>query len=144
MARVSAKMLKDFAEMYAKKGCNIHATCEAMKISRMTYYRWREKSQAFCERLDAVREAQRDWGESKLIEAIDKGDIPSLHFFLRTQCRDRGYDTTQNVKLSGTVKTQQITKEDVEDKIKKVIALNKAQETELSEEELLKEIEADD
>ena len=78
-------------EAYAKKGCNVSATCKAVGISRMHFYRMREKNEKFAEGLNEAYEAMIDNVESKLLSKINDGDTTALIFFLKTKGKKRGY-----------------------------------------------------
>lgn len=83
--------MKKTLEAYAKKGCNVSATCKSVGISRMHFYRMRKKHVKFAEGLDEVYEAMIDNVESKLLGKINDGDTTALIFFLKTKGRTRGY-----------------------------------------------------
>lgn len=82
---------KKTLEAYAKKGCNVSATCSAVGISRMHFYRMRKKDDKFAEGLDEIYEAMIDNVESKLLSKINDGDTTALIFFLKTKAKSRGY-----------------------------------------------------
>lgn len=69
----------------------ISTACDATGIGRSTYYRWYNADPAFRERVDEVTETQVDFVESKLIQAIDRGDITATIFYLKTKGKKRGY-----------------------------------------------------
>ncbi len=83
--------IEDIARIYEKKACNVSATCEALGISRKTFYEWRDKKKKLAELLDEVDEGFLDWAESKLKEHVGNGDLQALMFFLRTKGKKRGY-----------------------------------------------------
>ena len=82
---------KKTLEAYAKKGCNVSATCKAVGISRMHFYRMKKKNKKFAEGLDEVYEAMIDNVESQLLSKINGGDITAMIFFLKTKGKARGY-----------------------------------------------------
>ncbi|MCM1361749.1 MAG: phBC6A51 family helix-turn-helix protein [Clostridiales bacterium] len=83
--------IETIIKVYEKKGCNVTATCDALGISRRTFYKWRESNKKLVEQLDAANEAIIDFAESKLIEHIQNNDVQALMFFLRTKGKARGY-----------------------------------------------------
>lgn len=93
---------EQIATIYAKKGCNVSATCAALGVSRMAFYRWKEKYPKLVEMLNEQEESLIDFAESKLIEKINEGDNTSLIFFLKTKGKKRGYVETveQNVTVN--------------------------------------------
>ena len=68
---------KEIAKMYEKKLCNISATCTALGINRLTFYRRKEKSKTLQKLLEDAEESLLDWAETKLISHIEDGDITS-------------------------------------------------------------------
>lgn len=81
----------DIAKTFEKKGCNITATCAALKITRKTFYDRKAKNKSLAEKLNAAQESLLDFAESKLMEHINDGDITSLIFFLKCKGKQRGY-----------------------------------------------------
>lgn len=70
---------------------NISEACRMTGIGRQTYYDWINKDTAFQEKCIRVDESVIDWVESKMMEAIDKGDRQLIKFYLRAKARHRGY-----------------------------------------------------
>lgn len=90
--------IKKIIEVYRKKGCNISATCNALGISRQSFYNYKDSSEKLREQIEEADEAILDFAESKLMEHIDDGDVTSLIFFLKTKGKARGYvERTENV-----------------------------------------------
>jgi len=69
----------------------ITPACEAMKISRQTYYNWREDDPEFAKAADDVQEIQGDYVESKLMQLIDAGDTAAIIYYCKTKLKKRGY-----------------------------------------------------
>lgn len=78
-----------FLETYRAKACNISETCEAMGMSRTTFYRWREKSKKFNQAVFEVEEALIDMAEMQLLKNIKAGKERSLIFFLENKRPDK-------------------------------------------------------
>lgn len=95
--------------IYEKKGCNITATCDALGISRKTFYEWKDKKKKLAEGLEAADEAILDFAESKLVEHIQNDDVQALIFFLRTKGKKRGYveKTESDVNINAFEKLMQ-------------------------------------
>ena len=90
--------IKKIVDMYKKKGCNISATCNALNISRQTFYNYRDSNQKLSDQINEADEAILDFAESKLVEHINSGDVTSLIFLLKTKGKNRGYvERTENV-----------------------------------------------
>lgn len=84
-------------KVYEKKAANISATCDALGISRGTFYKWKKDSAKLSEMLSYIDESLIDFAESKLLEKIQDGDTTSIIFFLKTKGKDRGYvETVKN------------------------------------------------
>lgn len=69
----------------------IYLACEAVGISRQTYYNWRKSDEVFREAVDEVLETQVDWVENKLLDLINAGDTTATIFYLKTKGKKRGY-----------------------------------------------------
>lgn len=69
----------------------IAEACEAMHMSRSTFYRWYKTDEEFKEQVDIVTETQIDYVESKLIKNISAGDTTAIIFYLKTKGKARGY-----------------------------------------------------
>lgn len=79
------------ASTFAKKGCNVSATCTALGIDRSTFYEWRKNDQKLDAMLNDESESIIDFTESKLIEKINDGDLTAIIFMLKTRGKNRGY-----------------------------------------------------
>jgi hypothetical protein len=82
---------KDIIEVFRKKGCNISATCNALGISRQTYYNWLKNDEDLKLEIEHSQEAVLDNVESKLLSAINDGNITAIIFYLKTKGKGRGY-----------------------------------------------------
>lgn len=101
--------IEKIVAIYEKKGCNITATCDALGISRKTFYEWKDKKKKLAEGLEAADEAILDFAESKLVEHIQNDDVQALIFFLRTKGKKRGYveKTESDVNINAFEKLMQ-------------------------------------
>lgn len=86
--KISNKLIRD---TFAKKGCNITATCAALDIDRATFYAWRKKDPKLDAMLSDESESIIDFTESKLLEKIQEGDLTAIIFMLKTRGKNRGY-----------------------------------------------------
>ena len=100
--------VKKTLEAYAKKGCNVSATCSAVGISRTHFYRMRMENKKFAEGLDEIYEALLDAAESRLVSKMDDGDITALIFFLKTKGKRRGYVERAEIEQKVEVEPVQI------------------------------------
>lgn len=69
----------------------ILTACEAVGISRTTYYKWMKEDADFREKVSDINEGQIDFVESKLIKAISANDTTAIIFYLKTKGKSRGY-----------------------------------------------------
>lgn len=75
----------------------ISSACEALGISRTTYYKYYNEDNEFKKQVDNVCEATIDFAESKLLELIESGNVTATIFFLKTKGKRRGYIERQEV-----------------------------------------------
>lgn len=76
--------------MEKSMGIVTHA-CKMAEISRETFYKWMREDDQFQELVTQATEQAKDFVESKLYEQISKGNVPSIIFYMKTKCKDRGY-----------------------------------------------------
>lgn len=69
----------------------IYKACEAVRISRPTYYKWCREDDEFKAKVDEIMETQVDFVESKLIDLINANDTTAIIFYLKTKGKKRGY-----------------------------------------------------
>ncbi len=79
------------AKVYYKQACNVSQTCKALKISRNTFYEWRNSDKELDEALKEQEESLLDYAEGKLLSAIQDDNLTATIFFLKTKGRKRGY-----------------------------------------------------
>jgi hypothetical protein len=60
-------------------------------VSRQTFYTYLRKYATVQQALEDAREKNHDFVESKLMKAIDDGNVTAMIFYLKTQCKKRGY-----------------------------------------------------
>lgn len=108
---------KRIAAVYLKKACNVSLTCEALHISRNTFYEWRKKDSELDELLKEKEESMLDYAESKLMKAIQDDNLTATIFFLKTKGKNRGYveQIDTNVTNSFEKLMQEVDAEDDED-----------------------------
>jgi len=108
-----------FLETYPKKNYNISKTCNAIGISRRTFYLWIEDDNQFEIDVEDLQEADLDDSEETLrvlrkgIPKFDKNgnfdgwlmrpDTASVIFHLKTKGKKRGYVEKTEVENTGTV-----------------------------------------
>ena len=87
---MKAKKKIQFLKAFENSLGNISASCNAVGISRVTYYRWME-NKSFADEVNAILDANLDLAESKLMKNILEGKEASVFFFLKTKGKSRGY-----------------------------------------------------
>jgi len=92
-----------FLEAYKRK-LTITRACEAVGITRRTFYNWLNTDPEFRARFEETREALIDLAEAKLFELIKRGNLGAIIFYLKTQAKHRGYtdrpeEASQQVKI---------------------------------------------
>lgn len=80
-----------FLEALGRSGGVVAEACIATGIGRSTYYRWYADDCDFREAVDDIAETQIDFVESKLLRAINNGDVTATIFYLKTKGKKRGY-----------------------------------------------------
>ena len=79
---------------------------EILKVSRTTFYKYLDKYATAKQALEDEREKRHDKVELKLMDRIEKNDTTAIIFYLKTQCKSRGYIERQEI---AGVKDQPIT-----------------------------------
>lgn len=65
--------------------------CKSVKVSRVTYYKYYKEDSEFKASIDEIEGVVLDYVEGKLFKLIDKGDVASMLFYLKTKGKSRGY-----------------------------------------------------
>ena len=65
--------------------------CEALGISRTTYYKYYNEDSEFRSEVDNVGESTLDFVESKLFDLISNGNVAATIFYMKTKGKRRGY-----------------------------------------------------
>ena len=76
---------------YVSKACNI------LKCSRQTWYNYEKKYPTVRQKVEDIREERHDFVENKLMTQIKDDNITAIIFYLKTQCKDRGYVERQEI-----------------------------------------------
>jgi hypothetical protein len=81
-----------------KKSLGIVSTaCAEVGINRSTHYDWLAKDEEYKAEIDAISESVIDFAESKLHALINKGDVASTIFYLKTKGKKRGFIERQEI-----------------------------------------------
>ena len=86
------KKKAEFLEIYRKNMGILTTACRKADIaSRQTIYNWMKSDPEFEQAMKAVLEERKDFAENAMLQKIQAGDTACILFYLKTQCRDRGY-----------------------------------------------------
>ena len=86
--RIAADKARFVAE-FPRQLANVSATCQAIGISRKTFYEWKNGDHAFASALAAAREEAHEIVENKLALLIERLHPTAVIFYLKTQCREK-------------------------------------------------------
>ena len=79
----------------------VTAAAQELGCSRRTVYRYLKKFAGAQESLEDAREKRHDFVENQLMKAVDKGNITAIIFYLKTQCKERGYIERYQQEVTG-------------------------------------------
>ena len=100
-----AKLIKEeFLKVFEKSMGNVSVACNNYGCERQTFYNWYNQDDDFRAKADAIREVRKDFVESQLDKKIKEGDTTAIIFYLKTQCKDRGY--TEKIEYEGKQQTE--------------------------------------
>lgn len=89
--KYSDAKIENLLSLLNANGGNISAACEAVGISRKTFYEWKKSDEAFADAYEEVREKVGDNVETALYTAALGGNVVGQIFLLKTRYADRGY-----------------------------------------------------
>ena len=69
----------------------ISTACEAVGVSRTTYYKYYNEDRDFKQSVDSISDIALDFAESQLFELIKEKNVTSIIFYLKTKGKKRGY-----------------------------------------------------
>ncbi|MBA3312619.1 MAG: hypothetical protein M3552_03205 [Planctomycetota bacterium] len=81
----------------------VYAAARRLGCSYNTIRRYVERYPEVAEVLEEERGRTGDQAESKLVEAIGRGDAWAVKYYLSTQCKDRGYVERIEQHVSGSL-----------------------------------------
>lgn len=87
---------KSFIEAMKSSLGNITKSCEALGISRQTYYNWLE-DEVFKSEIDNIGEYVLDFAEHSLFKQIKENNTTATIFYLKTKGKHRGYVEKQEI-----------------------------------------------
>lgn len=88
------------AQAYRANAGNLSLTAEALGIDRSTLWEWRKQFPELEKKLNDYDESLGDLAESKLMMAINEGNLTAIIFYLKTKHKGRGYIEGQEIKAT--------------------------------------------
>lgn len=79
------------AKAYEKSAGNLSLCAKAVGIDRRTLDRWRKKYPELDSMMRDAEESLIDLTESRLMQAINDGNLTAIIFYLKTKGKSRGY-----------------------------------------------------
>jgi len=116
---------KSFLSLFPELYGNISKTAESIGIDRGTYYHWIRTDKDFKQSIEDL-EPKRiviDLAKSKLIEAIEQGNITAIIFTLKTLGKDEGFSERNeivNLNKSLDAEIENLTDEQIKAEIKRL------------------------
>ena len=77
----------------------VASACKAAGISRFTFYKWLKEDSDFAEKVEDIKELQKDFAEALILKKMKEGDTTMIIFYAKTQMKDRGY--TERKEITG-------------------------------------------
>ena len=96
----SAHLKKELVEALIKHLGIVSSACEALGISRTTYYKYYNEDSEFRNEVDTIGEHTLDFVESKLFDLINNGNVAATIFYMKTKGKRRGYIERQEVEYN--------------------------------------------
>ena len=75
----------------------VSTAAQLLGCSRRHFYARMNQMPTVQQALEDMREKRHDFVESKLLKRIDAEDIAAIIFYLKTQCKSRGYVERQEI-----------------------------------------------
>ena len=69
----------------------VSKAAELLGVSRQTFYNYLKKYATAKQALDDVRSKRHDFVELQLMKGVKDGNMTAIIFYLKTQCKHRGY-----------------------------------------------------
>lgn len=108
------------AKVYKANAGNLSLTAEALGIDRSTLWEWRKKFPELEQKLNDYDESLGDLAESKLMMAINEGNLTAIIFYLKTKHKGRGYVEGQEIKATVSTAIKSMSQEEAADFIRRI------------------------
>lgn len=87
----------------------VTTACKSVGIARSTHYEWLGSDPEYKAAVEGVADIALDFAESQLHKQIEKGEVSSTIFYLKTKGKGRGYVEKTELGISGELAIHQIT-----------------------------------
>lgn len=108
------------AKTYKANAGNLSLTAEALGIDRSTLWEWRKKYPELEQMLNDYDESLGDLAESKLMMAINEGNLTAIIFYLKTKHKGRGYIEGQEIKATVSTAVKSMSQEEAAEFIRRI------------------------
>lgn len=108
------------AKVYKANAGNLSLTAEALGIDRSTLWDWRKRYPELEQKLKDYDESLGDLAESKLMMAINEGNLTAIIFYLKTKHKGRGYIEGQEIKATVSTAIKSMSQEEAADFIRRL------------------------
>ena len=85
-----------FLEAFKLTKCNVSKACEAVNISRWTFYDWQEKYTTFAKAVKEIEDGMTDKIEVMLMTKAEQGRQRAMEFYLTNRKKDKYSNTVKN------------------------------------------------
>ena len=108
------------AKVYKSNAGNLSLTADALGIDRSTLWDWRKKYPELERMLNDYDQSLGDLAESKLMMAINEGNLTAIIFYLKTKHKGRGYIEGQEIKATVSTAIKSMSQEEAADFIRRL------------------------
>lgn len=108
------------AKTYKANAGNLSLTADALGIDRSTLWEWRKSFPELAQMLNDYDESLGDLAESKLMMAINEGNLTAIIFYLKTKHKGRGYIEGQEIKATVNTAIKGMSQEEAADFIRRI------------------------
>ncbi len=108
------------AKVYKESAGNLSLTADNLGIDRSTLWEWRKKFPELEQKLHDYDESLGDLAESKLMMAINEGNLTAIIFYLKTKHKGRGYIEGQEIKATVSTAIKSMSQEEAADFIRRL------------------------
>lgn len=123
-----------FVHAFVASNFNLSEACRKVNITKRTFERWVTEDPEFGELFDEINWHKKNFCEGMLMALVAQADTTAVIFANRTLNRDRGYNPTKDVNITGHINHSMIPLERLPLELRKQImeALEKGQQPDLN------------